>query len=1586
LHHIDTFKMKQILKHILLFVFCAITFQSFSQDIEIAIENSCSGSNNGSIEINVLPSGTGTPPYSFLWSDINGEVITPEFESQDGFSRISHLAAGQYCLLVTSLNDGCQIQTCDLIVEDLTPIITLTPTCICPAPPNASYTPYGAVNVEVSGNSTYTYAWSGTGQISNPTIANPFVYATGTYSVTVTDSQTGCTVSGEVTVGECQVDLQSLVQVVPDCNEEGTSTLSIQLPSSYGLGPFQFRWVKVGLGLLEIDEPMVGSASLMDASPGEYCLTIFTKNGCHAQFCGIEVAPYSTPVITPTVAIPNNGNNGSITLNVTGQPGPFDYVWENGQTTQNRTGLPPGDYSVTVTDAESGCSSTANIDLENCAGLFQAINDLEAEVTAMTTVGGQWIGGAINITNVSDQFPGYDFDFIWNNGAIIEDIGNLSNGTYYVTVTTSACPGENSIGDWQLCNFTLSFSQSGMNCTNSTLKVTPAGAGPFTYKWDTGATTQSIGGALHGTEYCVTVTTGAGTGCSASACHTTRSKSLSGVLLIDLQNATFGDENGSIHVNGLGGFAPYSYSWSNGMVGESIGGLGPGQYTVTVTDNCFNLVTATYLVQCEIAPNDIIAEITNVSCTSGAAGSITVTHNLPEIINSNFVFTWSNGHEGQTISNLVVGEYCVTLTETYYGCLASRCFTVAVTGTANFTVSFDENPGCYPLNEGSITANILPSNPSSPNPGPFSYSWGTWLYGSGAPPNFGNTPTIEDIPAGWYGVVVTDAMGCTASEMTLMWPPPPTAIVYVYDQELNQLSQYNPLLLCQGETGTATVSVAGSLPVSFVWQNGSQYPLTPISTAQGSLSDITPGSWSVTVTDANGCQAFAHFSVRLATTRLFGIVKPKCNESSSIILTPTGFGPFIYKWSDNGIPSNITTKDRHNLIFGEYCVTVTNVAGCTATRCFNIEIPNNSLVSVANTTDSGCGSPCTGTIDLQPNTSDPLTFAWSNGETTQDLTGVCAGEYSVTVSSGECTEVRNPIVYLNGVMDCGDVTGSYQPGTGQGSYFFVLKYFKLKAIEMSCFDSDCGLGDWFCSEIEVDPEDNIQHPGCWTGTVKVIYPSDDDGDSSNNLFSLFEVLANETNWISSRKSWKPPSAGSYEVIVRYNGTGNSLGQNCETSVIVDFYGLGNYNDVVGFNNDFWFPVPDDFKESYFGAWSCGSCSPDNRYFMNNNQEECKGSEWQFTYFHFVPNSYTEDPCNSGGTLTIIDFDDNGNAVLMDQVPVPENHAIASLPGVLPFGIPADFGCYNSGWCLFDPVPMYSDDADIDKPLLVTYAEKCEQVAFDDPGEENPNPCPANPCPNGMVCVNGNCYAECEDDFDCINGECGEDGYCVESNECNPPCPGNCVDGNCYLDQNVCDFFVEVNGQGGVNTYSFYYDGSPTTLSFSYDTYYIPDEFLVNIDGVSYPINCVATRALPAPPPAVQYQINTGSIITITVRTCGSAASKFNFTLSCQELLQQHPGERSDKNELPANQLISIYPNPFLSKIEITVPNIEAAFEGKVILLDNLGRELASRDFEFELGLNRLGIDDLQVLTKGLYHVLIKKDGDLLFSAKLVKLE
>ncbi|WP_460504379.1 SprB repeat-containing protein, partial [Hymenobacter agri] len=164
------------------------------------------------------------------------------------------------------------------------------------------------------------------------------------------------------------------------------------------------------------------------------------------------------------------------------------------------------------------------------------------------------------------------------------------------------------------------------------------------------------------------------------------------------------------------------------------------------------------------------------------------------------------------------------------------------------------------------------------------------------------------------------------------------------------------------------------------------------------------GTYSVTVTDANGCTASCSATVggNPAMRPSITVTAATCcaSSSGSIDLTVAGgTAPYSYRWSNGA-----TTQDLTNVAAGTYTVTITDALGCTATASGTVTQPAALALSTTLTSPSCCNGS-SGSIDLTvAGGTAPYTYQWSNGATTQDVSGIGAGTYSVTVTDANgCT-------------------------------------------------------------------------------------------------------------------------------------------------------------------------------------------------------------------------------------------------------------------------------------------------------------------------------------------------------------------------------------------------------------------------------------------------------------------------------------------------------------------------------------------------------------------------------------------------------
>jgi hypothetical protein len=278
--------------------------------------------------------------------------------------------------------------------------------------------------------------------------------------------------------------------------------------------------------------------------------------------------------------------------------------------------------------------------------------------------------------------------------------------------------------------------------------------------------------------------------------------------------------------------------------------------------------------------------------------------------------------------------------------------------------------------EGSTGAIDLTPTGGTP---PYTYAWS-------------NDATSEDVTglaAGSYSVTVTDAHGCTASaSFTVAQPAAALDASGVVSD-----------VPCHGAaTGAIDLTVTGgTAPYTYSWSNGA---------TTEDVGDLVVGAYGVTVTDAHACTTSASFTVAQPAEALgaSGVVTGvPCHGAATgaIDLTVSGgTPPYAYAWSNGA-----TSEDVAGLVAGSYSVTVTDAHACTMSTSFTVTQPIASLAAEGAVTEVACSGGATGAIDLGvTGGTPPYAYAWSNGATSEDVTGLPVGAYDVTVTDASgCT-------------------------------------------------------------------------------------------------------------------------------------------------------------------------------------------------------------------------------------------------------------------------------------------------------------------------------------------------------------------------------------------------------------------------------------------------------------------------------------------------------------------------------------------------------------------------------------------------------
>ncbi|MBK7936137.1 MAG: hypothetical protein IPJ82_03270 [Lewinellaceae bacterium] len=881
---------------------------------------------NGSVNLSVSPAGT----YTYNWS--NGAT------DED----IQNLAPGIYSVTVTGTN-GCTSTTSAVVANNSAPF-TLTSTVV----PNTSCTvSNGSIDITVSTAGTFTYLWS-----NNATTEDLQDLAPGTYSVTVSGAN-GCTSTTSAVVANNSAPFTLTSTVVPNTSCT-VSNGSIDITVSTA-GTFTYLWSNNAT-----------TEDLQNLAPGTYSVTATGTNGCTSTTSAV-VANNSAPFTLTSTAVPNTSctvSNGSIDITVS-TAGTFTYLWSNNATTEDLQNLAPGTYSVTATGT-NGCISTTSAVVANNSALFTLTSTVVPNTSCTVS------NGSIDIT-VSTAGT---FTYLWSNNATTEDLQDLAPGTYSVTATgTNGCTSTTSaVVANNSAPFTLtSTAVPNTSCTvsNGSIDITVSTAGTFTYLWSNNATTEDLQDLAPGT-YSVTAT---GTnGCTSTTSAVVANNSAPFTLTSTIvPNTSCTVSNGSIDIT-VSTAGTFTYLWSNNATTEDLQDLAPGTYSVTATGTNGCTSTTSAVVANNSAPFTLTSTVVpNTSCTV-SNGSIDITVSTA----GTFTYLWSNNATTEDLQNLAPGTYSVTATGTN-GCTSTTSAVVA-NNSAPFTLTSTAvpNTSCT-VSNGSIDITVSTA-------GTFTYLWS----------NNATTEDLQDLAPGTYSVTATGTNGCTST----------TSAVVANNSALFTLtSTVVPNTSCTVSNGSIDITVSTAGTFTYLWSNNA---------TTEDLQDLAPGTYSVTVSGANGCTSVTSAVVanNSALFTLTSTVVPNtsCTVSNgSIDITVSTAGTFTYLWSNNA-----TTEDLQDLAPGTYSVTVSGANGCTSTT--SAVVANNSApFTLASTVvpNTSC-TVSNGSIDITVSTAGTFTYLWSNNATTEDLQDLAPGTYSVTATGANgCISTTSAVVANN---------------------------------------------------------------------------------------------------------------------------------------------------------------------------------------------------------------------------------------------------------------------------------------------------------------------------------------------------------------------------------------------------------------------------------------------------------------------------------------------------------------------------------------------------------------------------------------------
>ena len=962
----------------------------------------CHG-DDGQIKINITGDSNGNGSnqnyiYTLTGTDYNNNTINTSV-SRSSLNYTFNPKAGTYTVKVTDAN-GCFKETADITLTQPTAALSLSLS-------DTDITCFGLTNGSISasvsgGTANYTYAWTKDGtSIANQTSANLSTLATGTYAVTVTDAN-GCTINDSVVISQpddlvISENITNFEGFEVSCFDADDAAIDITVTGGTPNYTYQWSTSDGGVGL-KVNEP-----DQSGLSPGTYKVLVTDTNGCTEEKTYVIEEPdqLSSGSNIPTTngfAISCNGaNDGAINITPSGGTGVYTYNWSSSVTNsglvqgqKDQSDLKPGAYTVIISDSNQ-CPLTLNFTLTepnaiNVSATFSNYNGFQ-----ISSKGAQ--DGSINLNVTGGHLTsGQNYTYNWtsnvsNSGLVQgeEDQSGLKAGTYTVTITDS-----------NKCTETRQYTLN--EPASLALNLSPSIFGAFSIK-------------------------------------------------------CFGDDNGSIDLTITGGSGSNTIVWttSDGGTGLAQGeedqfGLGPGTYTVSVTDsNGANATETIQLTEPTILTIDNSIPLYNgyaISCNNGSNGTIDVTTSGAT---GTYTFNWStndgdgleNGVEDQ--SGLEAGTYFLTVTDSN-GCSESKTYVLqeptAINVSANLSNYNSFEVSGAGESDGEINITVVGGIEA------YSYQWST-SDGSGLDVN------AEDqtgLTAGTYTVLVTDQNLCTETKVYKLSEPDQLS----FNKNVSIFVGGFNISCKDADDGSIDITpLGGSGTYTYIWSTNNGSGLVQGDQDQTGLG---PGTYSFILRDSNGNESSQDFTLTEPNEVLLSSTISDYNNfevscfggaDGEIDISITGgTSVYTYNWTtSNGVGLVQGQQDQTGLTVGSYSVIVTDENGCSITKSFTLTSPNEiAIISTKkdyNGFNVSCNGSTDGEIDIEVSggyldTGAVYSYSWTTdggsglNPNTEDQTGLSAGTYTVVATDDNGCSITQDIEIIEpDILSISEIISDY---------------------------------------------------------------------------------------------------------------------------------------------------------------------------------------------------------------------------------------------------------------------------------------------------------------------------------------------------------------------------------------------------------------------------------------------------------------------------------------------------------------------------------------------------------------------------------
>jgi hypothetical protein len=572
------------------------------------------------------------------------------------------------------------------------------------------------------------------------------------------------------------------------------------------------------------------------------------------------------------------------TLKSVGSPHPTGHFCWSTQPSDAR----PQPYTFAVTIRDDNCPA-------NGAQVYSFSITLGSLTAATTTTPASCNGGHNGTATANVTGGTTPFQYLWNPGQLVgQTITGLAAGTYSVYVVDSnGCQAIQSVVVTEPTAMvtTISGLYDASCGTPGGFNIVTSGGTP-NYTYYTNTVPPSVGTTVTASGGNYTVTVRDAHNCRTLSPVTIGSSGTLAAVESHTDVTCNGDSNGTATISLTGATGNEVFVWTPNVSSDSSAtGLSGGSYVVNIS----NGTCSTQVVVNISEPTAIVATEThtNVGCNGAADGSITLNVTGGS---APYGYVWTpNISTGASASNLTGGTYCVDITDSNQ-CTANVCVTLTEADPIVLTTS--SSPASCLLTNGS--ASVVATGGA----GNYSYSWS----------NTATTSTISNIGTGIYTVDVMDGSGCIA-----------TATVNVSSTGVTVTETHTDATCENGDNGTGTVTASGGqAPYTYLW--------SPVGGTAATATGLSPGAYTVTVTDYLGCAAIVTVNigfVNAAPAVELGNDTSVCNGTTFTL--DAGAGMASYLWSDNS-----TNQTLDVTASGSYGVVVTDANGCQNSDLINV--------------------------------------------------------------------------------------------------------------------------------------------------------------------------------------------------------------------------------------------------------------------------------------------------------------------------------------------------------------------------------------------------------------------------------------------------------------------------------------------------------------------------------------------------------------------------------------------------------------------------------------------------------------------------